>query len=526
MTATATPKPKKSTRARSAKRKPLRPTLGAVICRWIESRLVHAEGDYFGQPIRLRPWQRALIYEAYELNPNGTRVYNRVLWGLPKGQGKTELAAMIADAELAGPVAFDGWNEDGTPRGRARLSPEIPVAAASFDQADLVFGAAKSMIKNGPLNPFCEVYDTEILLKGKPGRLKRVAAAAGTNDGGKPTFWVADELHEWMGNKERVHLVLTNNRSKRSEAWQLAITTAGWDTQSLLGRLYTLGKRIEAGEAEDSGFLFRWFEADKDWDLTDPKELDEAIKQANPAVGDFLSLESIRNQFRDTPEHEARRYHLNQWTSAPERWLPVGAWDARKKVGRVVMPGERIVLGFDGSYSGDSTGVVGCTMDGYLFVVGAWEKPELSKNDWRVDVGDVEQAVRNACTKYKVLAAGCDPYRWQKSMSALLEEGLPIVEWPSHSAAHMVPACAQVEDAIANGSISHDGDEGLARHVSNAVTKIDHRGRRIVKENKESPRKIDLAVCAVIAFDCHIRYKNSKKPSIYATQDPKVLGDD
>jgi phage terminase large subunit-like protein len=33
----------------------------------------------------------------------------------------------------------------------------------------------------------------------------RVAAVAGTNDGGNHSFRIADELHEWDGRKERVH---------------------------------------------------------------------------------------------------------------------------------------------------------------------------------------------------------------------------------------------------------------------------------------------------------------------------------
>jgi len=37
-------------------------------------------------------------------------------------------------------------------------------------------------------------------------------------------------------------------------------------------------------------------------------------------------------------------------------------------------------------------------------------------------------------------------------------------------------------------------------HVANAVLKEDRHGPRIVKEAKGSPRKIDLAVCAVGAY--------------------------
>jgi phage terminase large subunit-like protein len=80
----------------------LAPSDGARVCRWIERHCVLGEGDYFGQPFRLRPWQRRFLYRLYELNPDGTRRYRRALLGLPKGNGKTPLAAAIAAYELCG----------------------------------------------------------------------------------------------------------------------------------------------------------------------------------------------------------------------------------------------------------------------------------------------------------------------------------------------------------------------------------------------------------------------------------------
>jgi phage terminase large subunit-like protein len=488
------------------------PTLGPLVCRWIQQYLVHSEGDFYAKPFRLIDFHRRFIWKAYELNLDGSRKYTRALLGLPKGNAKTELAAALAVCELAGPVSFAGWTADGRAKGQQRIAPDVPIAASSFEQADELFRSARTMITAGPLRPFFDAFDTEILPKQGPGRMYRVAAQAGTNDGKRPTFFVADELHEWLGPKERVHLVLSNGRAKRADAWELAISTAGWDTTSLLGKLYAHGRRIEAGEDEDPGFLFEWLEASKDFDLSNPEELRAAILSCNPGCDHWLNIDNIVEKHRTIPEHEFRRYFLNQWTSAPERWLPSEAWNACASPRQVPLD-TPIVLGFDGSYSGDSTAVVACTLEEkpHLFVIDAWEKPEGSA-DWKVDIPDVEQTVRNVCASRNVKLVGCDPHRWQRSIAALEEEGLNMLVWPSHSANFMSPACQEFERRVTSGGLTHDGDERLERHINNCVVKIDSRGPRITKDQKDSPRKIDLAVAAVIALDLAVRQRVPAEP--------------
>jgi len=56
-----------------------------------------------------------------------------------------------------------------------------------------------------------------------------VAAVAGTNDGGRPTAFLADEVHERLGNKRRVHLVLSNGCAKRVGSRVLNTMTPGCD---------------------------------------------------------------------------------------------------------------------------------------------------------------------------------------------------------------------------------------------------------------------------------------------------------
>ena len=82
----------------------------------------------------------------------------------------------------------------------------------------------------------------------------------------------------------------------------------------------------------------------------------------------------------------------------------------------------------------------------------------------------------------------------------LAEAGVPIVEYPN-TAARMVPASNGFYEAVAGGLVVHNGDAALARHMANAVTKIDARGARLTKDQKGSGRRIDLAVAAVMAHD-------------------------
>src|ERR1700734_504291 len=91
--------------------------------------------------------------------------------------------------------------------------------------------------------------------------MKRVAAVAGTNEGGLPSLFVGDELHEWgdLGDrKARVHMVIGKSTKKRRMICRLPdgtevsrgpgrilnISTAGFDVEhSMLGAMYLHGQK-------------------------------------------------------------------------------------------------------------------------------------------------------------------------------------------------------------------------------------------------------------------------------------------
>jgi phage terminase large subunit-like protein len=102
-----------------------------------------------------------------------------------------------------------------------------------------------------------------------------------------------------------------------------------------------------------------------------------------------------------------------------------------------------------------------------------------------------------------------DPARWNRTMMVLDEEGLPVVSYPN-SADRMTPATQKFYEAVVNQSFTHDGDERLARHIANCVTKQSSRGVMVSKAT--SKRKIDAAVASIFGYDRATQPAEPPKP--------------
>jgi phage terminase large subunit-like protein len=478
---------------------------GRKACRFIEANCRHGEGDKFGQPVRLDPFQKGIVLRLLELRDDGTRRYRRAFVEMGKGNGKSPICAWIGAFELVN-----------------RPSAVVPVAAASYEQADLVFGDLRDCVRESPsLSGVLDAYETEVQVKDGPGRAFRIAAIAGTNDGLRPTLVLADELHEWEGNRERVFLVLGNGAAKRENSLQLAVSTPGWDLGSLAGQLHEYGLAVNRGEIDDPEFCFIWFGAQEGaYDLDDPAGLRAAIRAANPAADSFLRVEDVAARFHQIPRHEFCRYHLAQWTTTANAWLPAGAWNACADPSQAIPDGARVVLAFDGSATGDSTAVVAATVGPrpHVVVLGLWERGEHDGDEWRVPRLDVLEVLRRACRRFQVVELACDPYLWRSDMETLSEEGIPVVEFPQNGS-RMIPATQRAHEMVLGHQLTHSGDPNLARHIANAVIKTDSRGSRLVKESKRSTRRIDLAIAAVMALDRCQTAVTSSPPGVWSIRE-------
>jgi phage terminase large subunit-like protein len=450
-----------------------------------------------GSALVLRDWQRELIRYIYADDGDGGLKHRVSLVGMPRKSGKSALLSSLSIFDLLmGPNGGECYS-----------------VASEKEQARIVFASAKAIIEAHPsLMELCKLYRDAIEVP-TTGSVYRVLSAENlSKEGLNSTSVFFDELHA-QRNRDLFDVLSLSMGARGAMAHLVAITTAG-TRQDSTGRdsiaftLYQYGQRVARGEEQDPSFFMAWWEANPDADY----RLPETWIAANPGLGedgqgDICSLEDFESAIRRTPEAEFRTKRCNQWVSSQISWLPSGSWEKCK--GEIELDPEReYVLGFDGSFSNDSTVIIACTIPegdepAEMFVIKAWEKdPNIHDDGWRVDITDVEQTIIDHCARFpKVREIACDPFRWQRTMAVLQERGLPIIEYPSTSPARMVGSCSKFYDAVMEGGIIHDGNPLLTRHLDNAVVKLDHRGPRIVKETRNSPRKIDAAVAAVVSFD-------------------------
>lgn len=380
---------------------------------------------------------------------------------------------------------------------------EVYSCAADKEQARIVFGTARRMVELEPeLSAVVKPYKDALEYVATGSVYRVLSAEAFTKEGLNPHEVIFDEVHAQPSRELWDVMALASGA--RVEPLMVGITTAGvradsTGQDSLCYGLYQHGKRVASGELADPAFFMAWWEPrDSEADHRDLATL----REANPGYDVLVAAEDFASAVLRTPELEYRTKRCNQWVAIAQAWLPTGAWAACADEDRNIPALADVVLGFDGSFNNDSTALVAVSVEEtpHVGVVACWERSPTDDQAWRVPVFDVEQAIREACQRWQVREIVCDPYRWARTYQVLEGEGLPIVEYPQ-SPARMVPATQRFYEAVLNGGLTHSDDPRLARHVENTVLKVDARGARLSKETKASPRKIDLTVAAVMAYD-------------------------
>jgi len=340
---------------------------------------------------------------------------------------------------------------------------------------------------------------------------------------------VTHNTHHWTESNGGAQLDRVNRRNvgkiPGGTGRVLETTNAHADGEgSVAERSYDAWLAMREGRTRHMKLLYDCREAHSDVDLADEDDLTAGLLEAR---GDstHLDLERLRDEVWDlsTPPEDARRFYLNTIAGASDQWLTEPEWAGCADVARVVADRDVITLGFDGSRSRargvtDATALIGCRVsDGHLFEVDVWEQPSgPAGRDWVVPVTLVDAAVHEAFRRWTVVGFFADPAKWEthiagweakfaRQLKVKATREHPIQWWMTGGRATLiVRALEQFHDAVVDGELTHDGGFALTRHVLHARRRPGRSGIQIAKEHPDSPRKIDAAVAAVLAWQARL----------------------
>jgi len=454
---------------------------GERVEKFVQTHIRQTKGRWAGERLEFEPWQREIVDELYLVDEEGRNVYREALIGVPRKNGKSTLMSAIA---LYGLMA------------QGEHGAEVYVAAASKDQARIVFDQAREFVETSPeLRRWLRPQRSQILCPSTNGVFRVLSSDAPLQHGLNPSLVVIDELH--AHKDPELYYALTTGQLARLDPLVVSITTAGFDRESICWQVYEHGRKVEKTGLEGmrkARFYSKWYMADADKPVDDESEW----MAANPAS--WITLEDLRIERARLPEYIFRRLHLNQWTDAEDAWVSPGDWDkcaATPERPLIFDPKLDTWMGVDIGLKRDASAFVWCQwQDDILHVHHSIRTPTehmaLSATENRAELLEL------AATLPSLREVPYDPWAFRESAEMLEELGLPMVEY-DQSSANMAPASERIYELIKERRLVHDGDEVFRAHVLGAVVGHTDRGWRISK--RKSRDRIDGAVAMTIAAD-------------------------
>lgn len=483
-------------------------------------------GEGQGGQLKLRPWQKQFVFDLYAPHDaKGRRRVRRAILSVARKNGKTALIAALALAHLVGPEAIDNG--------------EIYSAATEREQAGQVFKFARQIVDaDADLSALITVVPSTktLLCKSNGSFYRALSAEAGSKHGSNPSVWIYDELAQ--ARDQELYEVLNTSQGARQEPLGLVISTQSPDPEHPLSRLIDDGL-----VANDPTVLVHLYAVSDDVDdILD----EEAWRAANPALGDFRSVEDLRalavqaSRMRSM-ESSFRNLYLNQRVDQNSPLIPRSEWKACQ-TGETLRLGERIYLALDLSGVHDLTALVGISAEPGEERLGAWHwKPkewvhDHTKRDhasydvWAaegwletppgraIDYGFVAQRIAEIRNDFEIVGLAYDRWRIEQLLVELNRIGvdtyiegkdkvfdgaLRLVPW-GQGYRDMSPAVEALEASVVHRRLKHNGNPVLGFCFANAIVTSDPSGNRKLDKSKTRFR-IDGAVATAMGLGLKAR---------------------
>lgn len=500
---------------------------------WIENHCVQPDGFRRGQFMELYDWQAWCTLNHYRVRADaewipddpllGTAfVYRRSQIIAPQKTGKGPWSATGVSLEAVGPALFAGWagKDDGyacvdhgcgcgweypyapgEAMGMRWPTPLIQITAFAEDQTANIYRPLQSMIKLGPLGDLMRVGEGFIRI-GEEGRIDTVTSSAQSRLGNPVTYVAQDETGIWTATNKMINVADTQRRGAAGMQGRTQETTNAFDpTQKSQAQLTYQGKAPDV-------FKFH---------RPPPPHLSYANKAERRKIhasvysgSKHVKLDSIEAEAFELIDKgdlaQAERFFGNRMKAGSGTWLDIERWKARTKP-REIPAGTAIVLGVDGSDTDDWTGFRAQTEDGYQFtprygpqaLPTIWNPADFGGQVPRLEVAD---AMRWVMKTYHVVRVYIDPPGWTSEADAWAAEyGEKVVlRWYTQRLIQMHAAAERQKTDVskADSAFTHDGCEITTAHVEATHMEPRTQGRYVLCK-PEDGRKIDLAVCSVLA---------------------------
>lgn len=461
------------------------------------------DGAGVGQPLKLSQFQKRFIREVYD-NKAGTR---RGFLSIARKNGKSALIAALLLAHLVGPEAVQ--------------NAQLVSGAMSRDQAALVFNLAAKMVQLSPiLSDVVRIIPSGKRLIGLPmnTEYRALAADGRTAHGLSPVLAILDEVGQVRGPQSDFVDAITTSQGAHAAPLLLVISTQAANDSDLLS--VWLDDALQSG---DPRIVCHLYAAKEGCDLMDEAEW----KAANPALGEFRSLDDLREQAKQavrmpSAANSFRNLILNQRVSTDAPFVSPDVWRA---CGAEPAPFEGPVFGgLDLSYRNDLTALVLVgKVEGVWQVRAYFWTPkqgvqERSRRDRAPYDLWVEQgylrAVPGATVDYEVVAAEIAEIvgdidlqavafdRWRidllKKELDRIGVDLPLVPF-GQGFKDMSPALDTLEAELLNGRVAHGMHPVLSMCAVNATTTKDPAGNRKLDKSRSTGR-IDGMVALAMAL--------------------------
>ena len=513
-------------------------TLGWEIAGWSSEYLLNPRSPIDNpEPWRFTNEQLRFLLWWYAVDAQGRFVYRYGVLQRLKGWGKDPFLAVISLVEMCGPSRFSHWDEEGQPVGAPHPAAWVQVAAVAVSQTRNTM-TMFPLLMSEHFKAEYQVEASQEIIRANGGRVRIEAVTSSYRalEGGRSTFVLLNETQHWVAGNQGIKMYETidGNTTKGGNRY-LAITNAylpGED--SVAERMRMAYVDILEGRAPDFGSLYDTLEAPPKTGL-DPDSLRMAIPLIRGDAWWINPDDVIASVMKsDIAPSRSRRMWLNQVVADEDALYEESDWDELYRPGAHLLPGDRVVLGFDGGLKDDATALVAIRVsDGLVQALLVEERPQdwgVRDKDaprWEVNRELVDAAIHAAFKEYDVVAFFSDVALWESYVSdwsAAYGPRLKVragesnaIAWDMRSSHRAAKGNELFMRVVLDRKIIHGGARAsklnlaLRRHMLNARRHETTQGLSFRKESKDSPKKVDGYAALVAAYSALDAYRQRGK---------------